>query len=61
MQRKIFQNNKRQNNSKNNAKRKFKVNYAQVAELVYAYDSKSYDRKVLWVRVPPWAQIHGSP
>ena len=27
-----------------------------MAELVYAYDSKSYDRKVVWVRVPPAAQ-----
>lgn len=28
---------------------------ADVAELVYAYDSKSYGRKVMWVRFPPSA------
>ena len=28
-----------------------------MAELVYAYDSKSYDRKVVWVRVPPAARL----
>ncbi len=25
--------------------------------MAYAYDSKSYDRKVLWVQVPPPAPI----
>ena len=31
--------------------------FAQVAELVYANDSKSFGRKAVRVRVPPWAQI----
>ncbi len=30
--------------------------HAAVAELVYAYDSKSYGRNPMWVRVPPAAQ-----
>ncbi len=34
---------------------------ARVAELAYAYDSKSYDRKVVWVRLPPRAQIKNLP
>ncbi len=30
---------------------------ARVAELVYAYDSKSYESNLVWVRVPPRAPI----
>ena len=32
------------------------IKYAEVAELVDALDSKSSDRKIVWVRVPPSVQ-----
>jgi hypothetical protein len=34
---------------------------ADVAELADALDSKSSDRKVVWVRSPPSAQRHSRP
>lgn len=36
----------------------FSIIFAQVAELVYAYDSKSYDHTVMWVQIPPWALVN---
>ena len=33
---------------------------AQVAELADALDSKSSDRKVVWVQLPPWAPFESS-